>query len=925
MDKYSRVRVVGKGSFGKAILVRSRVDNKQYIIKQINVSQLSSKEKAEASNEIRVLSQMNHPYIVTYRESFIHQKSLCIVMDFAENGDLYEAIKKRRGRHFSEGQIWKWFTQICLALKHVHDRKILHRDLKTQNIFINKDNTLSLGDFGIARVLKSTMECAVTAIGTPYYLSPEICEDKPYNMKSDIWSLGCILYEMVTHRHAFDAQNMRGLVLKILRGRYPRIPSHYSSELSQLIDTMLQKNPKRRPTINQLLKMPRLQQNVHNMLSKTLVTAEFSHTIIHNKPGIEMQAPLPQGMTIIDPRNRKRRNLVRNPDDYVGMPRTDPKEPEAKVEEPEKDEPRRVRRPSSGERRERAPVKRPAIPIPHKKHHQSILDRVANDREKRHKAELERQRQVRQALLQNNINKPAASNRKTEDRAYNDYLERKKKALENKQRHYRNMYGNQREEKPKPRPPSRDRPSGNEQLDRLKARKNDLQKQRKEILEEKERRERQRIFEENKKAAEKNRLNALRDQGIVPHNSAKVDANPRPQLQAHQKANEILSRIQKLKEDEARRNEEILQKRRDEEKRKREEHEKRMQELQQKQRMLDEQREAERRKREAAQREQERIRHQQMEQERLEAERIQAERVQAEKAAAQAAEKERLEIIAQQRAARLVKMRQERKLREEQMRKKEEEDARLAEEKRIAEQAELQRQKMLALQEAEEARERERYEARRALEARLLAEQLSTAPLLEDEEETKEEDQLAEMQNQPLHVTINMQATIIHEDEEDEEDESVGPSIEVTEEEANKLATIILQMEDIITAEDDDDDEDNEEEEEEEGEDNEFDLKNEMGKTGRFVFKGKQLQLAKAKEHDSLCSRVETLRVFIENSIGLDPMLSSYCLVHDLTDTDSPETEDEVMGQILQALGDKHQFLNLICQLIYCEDRINQH
>ena len=121
-------------------------------------------------------------------------------------GDLFQVIQSANGRHFKEDLILDWFIQIALALKHVHDNNILHRDLKTQNIFVTKQNIIKLGDFGIAKVLSTGKEFAKTVIGTPYSLSPEICEDEPYNQKSDIWALGCVLYELTTLKHAFEGQ-----------------------------------------------------------------------------------------------------------------------------------------------------------------------------------------------------------------------------------------------------------------------------------------------------------------------------------------------------------------------------------------------------------------------------------------------------------------------------------------------------------------------------------------------------------------------------------------------------------------------------------------------------------------------------------------------------------------------------------------------
>ena len=142
---------------------------------------------------------MRHPYIITYKESFMDKRCLCIVMDYADGGDLYTKIanQKKIGKVcYSEDQILDWFVQMALAIKHIHDRKILHRDLKSQNIFLTKKGMIKLGDFGIARVLSDTRSKAKTVVGTPYYLSPEIIQSQPYSFKSDIWSLGVLLYEM---------------------------------------------------------------------------------------------------------------------------------------------------------------------------------------------------------------------------------------------------------------------------------------------------------------------------------------------------------------------------------------------------------------------------------------------------------------------------------------------------------------------------------------------------------------------------------------------------------------------------------------------------------------------------------------------------------------------------------------------------------
>ncbi|PNW87779.1 hypothetical protein CHLRE_01g001800v5 [Chlamydomonas reinhardtii] len=284
MDKYIRGKVLGKGSFGCAILVTNKLDNKNYVIKEIDISRMPKAERDASEQEAKLLMALNHPNIVRCIECFTHMNKLCIVMDWCSEGDLYGLIQKRRGQQLSEDTILDWLVQMCLGLKHVHDRKILHRDIKTQNVFMSSGGLLKLGDFGVSKVLNSTFQLATTAVGTPYYLSPEICQNRKYNQKSDIWSLGCVLYELATLKHAFEAPNMRALIQKIIKGSYPPMPATRSKELRDLCDRMLTLDWQKRPSINDILATPVMKARIQKFLSATLVAHEFSHTIIHGRP-----------------------------------------------------------------------------------------------------------------------------------------------------------------------------------------------------------------------------------------------------------------------------------------------------------------------------------------------------------------------------------------------------------------------------------------------------------------------------------------------------------------------------------------------------------------------------------------------------------------------------------------------------------------
>lgn len=283
MDKYEQIRTLGEGGYGKAILVRRRADGVLFVMKEIRLSALSPKDREEAMQEANLLSNLHHPFIVSFQECFQERGCFYIVMEYADGGDLAQKIKSRGTKLFSEEEILKDFIQLALAVKYIHDKKILHRDLKVQNVFLMKDGTVKLGDFGIARVLEHTFQLCKTQIGSPYYLSPEICEGKPYDAKTDIWSLGCILYELCTLKHAFTAANMNALLMNILRGKYNPIPPTFSNEMKQLVGRMLTKDSRNRPSIRAILSTPLIRNKLSLYLNEANAEGQKSNPKVLQK------------------------------------------------------------------------------------------------------------------------------------------------------------------------------------------------------------------------------------------------------------------------------------------------------------------------------------------------------------------------------------------------------------------------------------------------------------------------------------------------------------------------------------------------------------------------------------------------------------------------------------------------------------------
>ena len=278
ISDYIIEKQLGKGAFGSVSKVRKKSDNKIYALKNVKIGKLSQKEKESALNEIRLLYSLNNPNIIYYYDAFYDEptRSLNIIMEFADDGDLSGKIKeiKMKNERFSEETIWNWIIQILEGIKYLHNSKIMHRDLKCANLFLNKKGIIKIGDLNVSKLT----ECghAKTQTGTPYYCAPEIWKDEEYDYKCDIWSIGCIIYELCTLEPPFRGTSLKELASNVLKGIYKPISGNYSKDLNDIINRMLILDPRKRYNVEQLLSCDIIKKRIKSIKDKIIPF------IIHN-------------------------------------------------------------------------------------------------------------------------------------------------------------------------------------------------------------------------------------------------------------------------------------------------------------------------------------------------------------------------------------------------------------------------------------------------------------------------------------------------------------------------------------------------------------------------------------------------------------------------------------------------------------------
>lgn len=255
LGRYVIGEYLGQGSSSDVFKVVDAATKKDYVLKQISFESLGEEEQRRAKKEILVMNDVDHPNIVKFHESFSGATSVNIVMEYCATTleELIERQGKEVGQPFPKDVIIEWMAELLSGLAYLHSRRIIHRDIKTSNIFLSETNHAKLGDFGACTVLTSASVAACSMIGTPLYFSPEVCAEETYDERSDVWSLGVVFYEMCTLRHPFEADHLPGLIQQILTKEVAPFSVELDSRFEDIVLKMLSKDPRERPTAQDII------------------------------------------------------------------------------------------------------------------------------------------------------------------------------------------------------------------------------------------------------------------------------------------------------------------------------------------------------------------------------------------------------------------------------------------------------------------------------------------------------------------------------------------------------------------------------------------------------------------------------------------------------------------------------------------------
>ncbi|XP_078516658.1 serine/threonine-protein kinase MARK2 isoform X14 [Lissotriton helveticus] len=251
IGNYRLLKTIGKGNFAKVKLARHVLTNKEVAVKIIDKTQLNSSSLQKLFREVRIMKVLNHPNIVKLFEVIETEKTLYLVMEYASGGEVFDYLVAH-GR-MKEKEARAKFRQIVSAVQYCHQKLIVHRDLKAENLLLDADMNIKIADFGFSNEFTFGNKLD-TFCGSPPYAAPELFQGKKYDgPEVDVWSLGVILYTLVSGSLPFDGQNLKELRERVLRGKY-RIPFYMSTDCENLLKKFLILNPSKRGTLEQIMR-----------------------------------------------------------------------------------------------------------------------------------------------------------------------------------------------------------------------------------------------------------------------------------------------------------------------------------------------------------------------------------------------------------------------------------------------------------------------------------------------------------------------------------------------------------------------------------------------------------------------------------------------------------------------------------------------
>ncbi|CAN9509489.1 unnamed protein product [Ophioblennius macclurei] len=251
IGNYRLLKTIGKGNFAKVKLARHVLTGKEVAVKIIDKTQLNSSSLQKLFREVRIMKMLNHPNIVKLFEVIETEKTLYLVMEYASGGEVFDYLVAH-GR-MKEKEARAKFRQIVSAVQYCHQKCIVHRDLKAENLLLDADMNIKIADFGFSNefTLGNKLD---TFCGSPPYAAPELFQGKKYDgPEVDVWSLGVILYTLVSGSLPFDGQNLKELRERVLRGKY-RIPFYMSTDCENLLKKFLILNPSKRGSLEQIMR-----------------------------------------------------------------------------------------------------------------------------------------------------------------------------------------------------------------------------------------------------------------------------------------------------------------------------------------------------------------------------------------------------------------------------------------------------------------------------------------------------------------------------------------------------------------------------------------------------------------------------------------------------------------------------------------------